>query len=58
MTQARYVHGTHDAEQERLLRFNALNNEGFETKLVTDPNAGHQWLAAGPTVIPAWFAAH
>lgn len=36
----------------------ALNAEGFETKLVTDPNAGHQWLAAGPTVIPAWFAAH
>ena len=36
----------------------ALSAEGFETKLVTDPSAGHQWLSAGPTVIPAWFAAH
>ena len=36
----------------------ALNAEGFETKLVTDPSAGHQWLDAGPTVIPAWFSAH
>ena len=36
----------------------ALDAEGFVTKLVTDPSAGHQWLAAGPTAIPAWFAAH
>jgi poly(3-hydroxyoctanoate) depolymerase len=33
----------------------ALNAESFTTKLVTDPTAGHQWLDAGPTVIPAWF---
>ena len=29
MTQPRYVHGTEGPEQDRLLRFNALNNEGF-----------------------------
>ena len=36
----------------------ALNDAGRETKLVTDPNAGHQWLSEGPDVIPAWFDAH
>jgi poly(3-hydroxybutyrate) depolymerase len=35
-----------------------LNNVGHVTKLVTDPNAGHEWLTAGPTAILAWFAAH
>jgi pimeloyl-ACP methyl ester carboxylesterase len=36
----------------------ALQAEGHETKLVTDPMAGHQWLAAGPQEISAWFQAH
>jgi dienelactone hydrolase len=36
----------------------ALVAEGHEAKLITDPAAGHQWLAAGPTAIPAWFDAH
>lgn len=35
----------------------ALQAEGHETKLVTD-KVGHQWLPAGPAVIPAWFDAH
>jgi dipeptidyl aminopeptidase/acylaminoacyl peptidase len=36
----------------------ALTAEGHETKLVTDPSAGHQWLSEGPQAIPAWFDAH
>jgi dienelactone hydrolase len=36
----------------------ALGAEGYVSSLVTDPTAGHQWLAAGPQAIPAFFAAH
>lgn len=36
----------------------ALQAEGHETKLVTDADAGHQWLPAGPDAISAWFKAH
>ncbi len=36
----------------------ALLAEGHTAKLVTDPDAGHEWLAAGATEIPAWFDAH
>ena len=36
----------------------ALVEAGHEAKLVTDPNAGHQWLDAGPTLVPDWFDAH
>ena len=36
----------------------ALVAEGHEAKLVTDPAAGHEWLAAGRTAIPDWFDAH
>lgn len=36
----------------------ALVAEGHEAKLVTDPAAGHEWLAAGVTAIPAWFDGH
>ena len=36
----------------------ALQAQGIETQLVTDPNAGHEWLAAGPTSIPAWLTLH
>jgi dienelactone hydrolase len=36
----------------------ALTAEGHEAKLVTDADAGHQWLPQGPQVIPAWFASH
>jgi dipeptidyl aminopeptidase/acylaminoacyl peptidase len=36
----------------------ALVAEGHEARLVTDPAAGHEWLAAGVTAIPAWFDAH
>jgi predicted esterase len=36
----------------------ALTAEGYTSSLVTDPNAGHQWIAAAVQAIPAWFAAH
>ena len=36
----------------------ALVAEGHEAKLVTDADAGHQWLPEGPQVIPAWFDSH
>jgi dienelactone hydrolase len=36
----------------------ALTAAGFESKLVTDPTAGHQWLTEAPQAIPAWFDAH
>ena len=32
--------------------------EGKQTKVVIDPNASHQWIAAAPTEVPAWFEAH
>lgn len=38
--------------------FDALQAEGIEAQLVTDPNAGHEWLAAGAATIPAWFTSH
>lgn len=36
----------------------ALLRAGRAVRTVIDPAAGHQWLAAGPAEIPAWFAAH
>jgi predicted esterase len=36
----------------------ALNAEGFETQLVTDAVAGHQWLSEAVQAIPAWFDSH
>ena len=36
----------------------ALTAEGHEAKLVSDADAGHQWLPEGPAVIPAWFDSH
>jgi dienelactone hydrolase len=36
----------------------ALMAEGFQTQLVTDVDAGHQWLPEGVQVIPAWFDSH
>jgi poly(3-hydroxybutyrate) depolymerase len=38
--------------------FDALQTEGHDVKLVTDADAGHQWLDEGVVEIPAWFAAH
>jgi poly(3-hydroxyoctanoate) depolymerase len=32
--------------------------EGHTVKTVLDPNAGHEWLSAGPTEIRPWFDAH
>jgi dienelactone hydrolase len=36
----------------------ALNDAGHETLLVTDGDAGHQWLPEGVQAIPAWFDTH
>jgi poly(3-hydroxybutyrate) depolymerase len=36
----------------------ALQGEGHETKLVTEADAGHQWLASAVQAIPDWFDAH
>jgi predicted esterase len=36
----------------------ALMTEGFDTQLVTDVDAGHQWLPQGAQAIPAWFDSH
>ena len=38
--------------------FDALSMEGHETKVITDPSAGHQWLSEGPVAIPNWFDSH
>lgn len=35
-----------------------LVSEGKETRVVVDPAAGHQWIAAGPTEVVGWFDAH
>jgi poly(3-hydroxybutyrate) depolymerase len=36
----------------------ALEAEGREVLLVTNPTAGHEWLPEGPSAIPDWFRAH
>lgn len=36
----------------------ALMAEGYETQLVTDATAGHQWLSEAVQAIPAWFDSH
>lgn len=36
----------------------ALRAEGHEVKVVTDADAGHEWLVEGPSAIPAWFDVH
>jgi poly(3-hydroxybutyrate) depolymerase len=36
----------------------ALQAEGHVTKLVTDADAGHQWLAEAVGAVPDWFDAH
>lgn len=33
----------------------ALAGAGVETKMVTQPDAWHQWIKAAPVEIPAWF---
>ncbi|MRG90696.1 alpha/beta hydrolase family protein [Polyangium spumosum] len=35
-----------------------LVTEGKETRVVTAPGVGHDWLAAGPEEVVAWFDAH
>ncbi|APR85029.1 Dipeptidyl aminopeptidase/acylaminoacyl-peptidase [Minicystis rosea] len=35
-----------------------LQTEGKETRVVTNPTAGHEWLSVGPKEVVAWFDAH
>ena len=35
-----------------------LFDEGFETRKLVDPNAGHEWLAVSPAEITDWFTKH
>jgi poly(3-hydroxybutyrate) depolymerase len=35
-----------------------LDAQSIENKIVTDPNAGHQWLPTAPTDVRDWFDAH
>lgn len=35
-----------------------LQADGKETRVVTDPNAGHEWIPAGAQEVVAWFNAH
>ncbi len=36
----------------------ALRAEGHQVSVVTDADAGHEWLPEGPIAIPAWFDMH
>jgi len=44
--------GTMEAYDARLVA------EGKETRVVVAPSVGHDWLAAGPDEVVAWFDAH
>lgn len=35
-----------------------LKSSGKETRIVTDPNAGHEWISAGAQEVVDWFDAH
>jgi poly(3-hydroxybutyrate) depolymerase len=56
-----FLHGDQDAVVPMTAvqpYLDALNAAGKETKLVTDADAGHQWLAESVQAIPAWFDGH
>jgi predicted esterase len=36
----------------------ALVDAGVQTKTVTDPAVGHEWIPASPSAMVAWFLAH
>jgi len=35
-----------------------LKAAGKETRVVTDPSAGHEWIAAGAQEVVQWFESH
>jgi poly(3-hydroxyoctanoate) depolymerase len=38
--------------------YDELVDEGFETKKIVDPNAGHEWLKESPARVTEWFTTH
>jgi len=40
------------------LYYDRLLYQGIETARYTEPLGGHEWFAASPGKILAWFAAH
>jgi dipeptidyl aminopeptidase/acylaminoacyl peptidase len=38
--------------------YNKLMANGIETEMITDPNAGHEWLFVAPEEITCWFLTH
>ncbi|MDI1478836.1 prolyl oligopeptidase family serine peptidase [Polyangium sp. y55x31] len=56
-----FLHGEADlvVPISTMEKYNArLVTEGKETRVVTAPGVGHDWLAAGPEEVVAWFDAH
>jgi poly(3-hydroxybutyrate) depolymerase len=38
--------------------YQELMAQGFDTKFVEDPSAGHQWLSVAPQEVVKWFTTH
>jgi pimeloyl-ACP methyl ester carboxylesterase len=38
--------------------YQELTAQGFDTKFVEDPSAGHQWLSVAPQNVVKWFTTH
>jgi poly(3-hydroxybutyrate) depolymerase len=38
--------------------YQELMAQGFDTKFVEDPSAGHQWLSVAPQNVAQWFMSH
>jgi len=56
-----FLHGEADlvVPMSTMEKYNArLVTEGKETRVVTASGVGHDWLAAGPEEVVAWFDAH
>ncbi len=56
-----FLHGNTDTIVPRSAvqpYLDALQSAGHEAQIVSDPDAGHEWLVTGPSDIPAWFASH
>lgn len=56
-----FLHGERDATVPLFTAVSyheALERAGVETKLLTDPAAGHAWLPISPAQITDWFSTH
>ncbi len=38
--------------------YEELMTQGFDTRFVEDPDAGHQWLSTAPQEVVQWFTTH